>query len=856
VTISGHSASRAKAASLPGGIAQLFGRSSTRTAGLKLIGQNAFASIQHGIEGHRLTIGSAIGNDLILPHRSVSARHAVIRRALGRCYLRDLGSTNGTFLNGRRIEAEQPLHPGDELRFGAARFALAGREKSASSLATYAGAALGLVVLAAAGYLAVDFVNNWENLETLRSESAVASSSIVSNAASESAGRANPTSSVPEGPAAASPPPVWLVAINEYRAGAKLAPVVEDPKLSDADRKHAMYVVKNYEDMVGPGHLIGAEMHDEEKGNSWYTPEGAQAGAQSDVNQLWGPEKSPSPMWALNNWLDGPFHRLWILNPGLRRVGYGEFCEKRYCVAALDLGSGADPPHGAAPLPSPIEFPADGSITTRNSFSGEWPSPLTSCAGYASPAGLPATIQLGAMVDAKLGEYQITRDGHGLEACGIDAATYQNPVSAEQDRGRAILAQMGAVIIVPRYPLTPGGYLVTAAINDHKYQWTFTVAAASAEPDPYGEAPATSEAAPDVVPSASSKPSAKDEFEAALRAGYARVLKDDSTSREEYERDIAAKEAAAKNVLARAETALKAKMVEFQRRGESAFPEGPGAVASPDSDQWRNELNRDRAAVDLPQVSEDPALSDADLAHAKYLVMNYPARAEIGAEMHSEDPSKPGYTPQGMAAAGQSNIAPYWYHPSSMPPPSTSPLVFLNEWLAGPFHRASILYPGLHRVGFGQFCQDRACAAALNISESLQPVSGPGAFEHPVIFPPQKYPVALVDLQNEWPNPASACAGYASPIGLPVTIQLGTNIDAKLSSYTLSQNSHPVEACGFDAMTYVNPSPDDQQRARSILHWFGEVVIVPRKPLVRGATYEVNATVNDLPYKWSFTVSR
>ena len=80
--------------------------------------------------------------------------------------------------------------------------------------------------------------------------------------------RANPAASVAEGLAPpASPPPVWLAAINEYRAGAKLAPVAEDAQLSDADRKHAMYVVKNYEDKVGPGHLIGGEMHDEEKGN-------------------------------------------------------------------------------------------------------------------------------------------------------------------------------------------------------------------------------------------------------------------------------------------------------------------------------------------------------------------------------------------------------------------------------------------------------------------------------------------------------------------------------------------------------------------------------------------------------------
>jgi len=86
----------------------------------------------------------------------------VIRRTRGSYYIRDLGSTNGTFLNGRRIETEQPLRPGDELRFGAARFAMVAAEQPASSILKYFGAALGLMLLAGVGYLAVEFVNNWE----------------------------------------------------------------------------------------------------------------------------------------------------------------------------------------------------------------------------------------------------------------------------------------------------------------------------------------------------------------------------------------------------------------------------------------------------------------------------------------------------------------------------------------------------------------------------------------------------------------------------------------------------------------------------------------------------------------------
>ena len=814
---------------------------------------NAFASIEHSITGRGVSIGSALGNDLILAHKSVAAKHAVIRHTRRGCYVRDLGSDGGTFLNGRRIEREEPLHAGDELRFGAARFAMVGGSQPTSRLIRYVGAGLGLLVLAGAGYLAVNFVSNWENLEQLASTStsrAKPSAGVNPNPVVVIPPAAHPNPPPPNANATSAPeaaPAAWLAAINEYRAGVKLPPVAEDPKLSDADRKHAMYVVKNYEDKVSVGHLLGAELHDEDKGNAWFTPEGHDAGALSDINQLWGYTSPPSPMWALDSWMSGPFHRLWILNPRLHRVGYGEFCEKKYCVAALDLGSGATRSDGASTLPAPIEFPGDKSITTLNSFAGEWPTPLTGCAGFAFPAGLPATIAFGAMVDAKLSEYQITRDGHGVESCGIDEDTYQNPVSAEQERGRAILHEQGAAMIIPRYPLRPGRYSVTATVNDHAYEWSFTVAGTKGEPPPHEEAATT--------PSAdgkASKPSPKDDFEAALRAGYERAVKPDSESREEYERDIKQQQLAAASSKALAASKIR----EFQRRGESAFPDGPGAVAPIGTTQWLTELNRDRAAVELPSVTEDPTMSDGDLKHAKYVAMNYPSRAEVGADMHSEEPSKPWYSPEGMAAAGQSNVAPYWYDPSRLPPPSTPPLVFINVWLAAPFHRPSLLYPQLHKIGFGEFCQDRACAAALNASESVRPVPSPVPFEQAVLFPPQKYPVALTELQAEWPNPATGCPGYTFPVGLPITIQLGTNIDAKLSSYAVTQAAQPVETCGFDSTTYVNPIPADQERARSVLHWNGEVVIVPRKPLTRGATYEVSVTVNDHPYEWSFTVSK
>ena len=47
-----------------------------------------------------------------------STRHAAIVRTGATWVLRDLGSTNGTFVNGEKLSGERPLHDGDTVRFG------------------------------------------------------------------------------------------------------------------------------------------------------------------------------------------------------------------------------------------------------------------------------------------------------------------------------------------------------------------------------------------------------------------------------------------------------------------------------------------------------------------------------------------------------------------------------------------------------------------------------------------------------------------------------------------------------------------------------------------------------------------
>src|ERR1700678_4234010 len=69
-----------------------------------------------------VAIGSAPGNDLVIADTTVSRRHATIAHLDGLARLADLGSTNGTSVNGARIAEPVELNDGDEISFGNALF--------------------------------------------------------------------------------------------------------------------------------------------------------------------------------------------------------------------------------------------------------------------------------------------------------------------------------------------------------------------------------------------------------------------------------------------------------------------------------------------------------------------------------------------------------------------------------------------------------------------------------------------------------------------------------------------------------------------------------------------------------------
>jgi hypothetical protein len=67
----------------------------------------------------QLTIGRGRQNDIPLPQDEyASARHARFEPRQDGVWIQDLGSTNGTYLNGARLERPRRLTPGDVVRVG------------------------------------------------------------------------------------------------------------------------------------------------------------------------------------------------------------------------------------------------------------------------------------------------------------------------------------------------------------------------------------------------------------------------------------------------------------------------------------------------------------------------------------------------------------------------------------------------------------------------------------------------------------------------------------------------------------------------------------------------------------------
>ncbi|MEW4566419.1 FHA domain-containing protein [Tautonia sp. JC769] len=79
------------------------------------------------------TIGRQDGCELTLRSSQVSRKHCQLFEKKGLLLVKDLGSANGTFVNGKRIEEQRVLEPGDVLMVGPIEFRIESLTSGASS---------------------------------------------------------------------------------------------------------------------------------------------------------------------------------------------------------------------------------------------------------------------------------------------------------------------------------------------------------------------------------------------------------------------------------------------------------------------------------------------------------------------------------------------------------------------------------------------------------------------------------------------------------------------------------------------------------------------------------------------------
>ena len=82
--------------------------------------------IQYALTGGVMNIGRRPDNQIPLRGESVSRRHARLKWHHGNLYIVDLASTNGTTLNGRRLESyvPYPLRTGDKIEIAGFKLTL------------------------------------------------------------------------------------------------------------------------------------------------------------------------------------------------------------------------------------------------------------------------------------------------------------------------------------------------------------------------------------------------------------------------------------------------------------------------------------------------------------------------------------------------------------------------------------------------------------------------------------------------------------------------------------------------------------------------------------------------------------
>ncbi|HEX3313921.1 MAG TPA: CAP domain-containing protein [Gemmataceae bacterium] len=261
-----------------------------------------------------------------------------------------------------------------------------------------------------------------------------------------------------------------LERINAFRRRAGQEPVTLDANLSVGCGNHARYLALNLHHPATQG--LGG--HKEDASLAGATPQGAKAGLAADIAL-----GVALPTAAVDGWGATLYHRVPLLDPRLKRIGFGCARSEGFrWITVVDVATGKD----QRPLPGPIAYPVDGQQEVPLEFppGGEIPDPIPE--NKTGRAGYPITITF--PVESPLtGATGVVEDEQGaVVPCWFSSP--ERPANPELPKKR----QGTTVCLIPKTPLEPEKtYKVRVAgrLAEVPWQksWRFRTAGAGMSPE-------------------------------------------------------------------------------------------------------------------------------------------------------------------------------------------------------------------------------------------------------------------------------------------------------------------------------------------------------------------------------------
>jgi uncharacterized protein YkwD len=250
--------------------------------------------------------------------------------------------------------------------------------------------------------------------------------------------------------------------INAYRHSAGLGAVTLDPALSKGCEAHAQYLAQNAQGAA----LNSLSWYKEDPKLPGYSEEGAKAGRVSQIRIL-----GDVPPVLMDQWMATLYHRTFLLDPDLKRIGLGYARDRRSrWVSVLDLTSGK----GEETVRI---YPVEDQKDVPLAYPGrEVPDPTPQTKNIDQPGGYPITVTFPAGVPVKEVIASV-RYGNRREL-DLWVSTPEKPAYTPGH-------QRNTVCIIAREPLQPAtvyNVLITARVGGQawKRSWNFT----TQDPDP------------------------------------------------------------------------------------------------------------------------------------------------------------------------------------------------------------------------------------------------------------------------------------------------------------------------------------------------------------------------------------